>query len=1677
MRTITFLTLLLWAVPALRAQTLPNGGTAPVLTYIAAGVCGSDLTNQFFLLTVGTASHNFAAAPPQVQSNCSGTGLIGTVGAYNGNSALVSQMNSLVGNCLSPVFLNLMAAPYNGVAPAGAKVLVFVGGNPDLLSMGGANAFAGLCGGGNIYVAFGNYAGGKVLFPNRSNYDPTCGNYISVGVSIGGTPQQFNYDPQRIKNSDGGYVSLDPGGLVRYGDAFACGIPALSCPPPPAVTFSGDLSICEGERTVVTANAPFGYTYLWEGGSNAQSIEVGPEQTADYYVTVTSNLQPQCATSAKATVEVFQFPELSLSAINANLWQASYCYGEAVKLNHALSPAPNQNVALTWYGPDGNALPGGDYIPTINENTAGVYTAKAVYANGCRQEKTLTVAYPAPIPVRVCSNAPLCPNQDLNMEASFQPVQEDPGRYQWTGPDFVGQGSSVVAAPRAGFYSVTVTDAQGCTHTGTTYVAVHLCTDQVGVLGDWVWNDLDRDGIQDAGEPGLAGVTAKCYADADGNGVPDGTALATATTDASGYYHFLDLFPGKYVLEFLKPAGYAISPRGASNGVSDSDIDPTSGRTASLTVAPSSQNNQIDAGFYVPPAQLGDWVWTDNNGNGWQDAGEPGLGGVTVGLYADANADGVPDGAVLAQQVSQSSGFYQFLNVQPGTYLLAFSAPAGWQAALRQNNAPKDAGDSDMDEVSGRTGPIAVVAAEQDGSNDAGFYRPASVGNYVWNDANRNGRQDAGEPGIAGVGVSLFADANADGIPDGPAVASATTGSSGNYTISGLRPGKYVLGFATPPLMSPTLANQGPDDNGDSDPDPSTGRTGTITLLSDQNLTNSDAGFYTPQMFIGDRIWEDLDGNGRQTSGEPGIAGVTVRLYADANADGVPDGPALFATSSNATGNYLFDDSGPGRFVLEFVSPSGYSATLQDQGSDDGDSDVNPANGRTATLDATTVFTHYTVDAGYARPATVGNFAWQDLDRDGQQDSGEQGLANISVNIYADANGNGVPDGPVLATTATNSAGAYSIGGLFPGKYILEFLSSAGYAPTLQDQGPDATDSDVATNGRTATFTLLSNQNEQTVDAGFATSATIGNFVWDDLDFDGIQEAGEPGLSGVSVLLFPDADANGQPDGTAVGSTTTDVNGYYQIANVAPGNYVLEYNKSGYSGTKRLNTTNKDEGDSDMIAYTRRTATIPVAAGETDNSNDAGFYRPGYIGNFVWRDQDGDGQQDANEPGIAAVTVHLYADQNSDGVPDGAALQSMTTSNSGGYVFFAEPGKYLIGFVLPPGYIPSPHNQGPDATDSDAHPTTGRTGTIIVTSGLFEYSVDAGFVPAAKIGGLMWDDSDADGIFDVSEPRLIGNVTLYEDANADWVPDGPAIDATVTDGLGQYVFNGLGPNYYLLAFNGPSEDWISTKRLNTNNKDFWDSDINNSKKIGAIPLLVGETDLSNCGGFAHLGLISGIIWQDMDGNGIMNGGENVFNGITVKLWKDTNNDNLPDQVSQTQIAHTGTYSFGQLLLNKYWVQFVKPVGNWTWTLQNQGSDDLDSDASPSNGFTDMFPIQSGLHEIQVFAGFRPTSSKPNEQEQDKKSTQANASTQQDEGISIYPNPAERHFTVDIPLEWGQCQVEIFDVQAKRVYLAEAAQQIVVQTKDWAAGLYMVRVQSQQNAPHKEASERIVIRKR
>ncbi|HCX9335653.1 TPA: fibrinogen-binding adhesin SdrG C-terminal domain-containing protein, partial [Staphylococcus aureus] len=278
-------------------------------------------------------------------------------------------------------------------------------------------------------------------------------------------------------------------------------------------------------------------------------------------------------------------------------------------------------------------------------------------------------------------------------------------------------------------------------------------------LGDYVWEDTNKDGKQDSSEKGISGVTVTLKNE-------NGEVLQTTKTDKDGKYQFTGLENGTYKVEFETPSGY--TPTQVGSGT-DEGID--SNGTSTTGVIKDKDNDTIDSGFYKPTYNLGDYVWEDTNKNGVQDKDEKGISGVTVTLKDENDK-------VLKTVTTDENGKYQFTDLNNGTYKVEFETPSGYTptSVTTGNDTEKDS--------NGLT-TTGVIKDADNMTLDSGFYKTPkySLGDYVWYDSNKDGKQDSTEKGIKDVKVTLLNE-------KGEVIGTTKTDENGKYRFDNLDSGK-----------------------------------------------------------------------------------------------------------------------------------------------------------------------------------------------------------------------------------------------------------------------------------------------------------------------------------------------------------------------------------------------------------------------------------------------------------------------------------------------------------------------------------------------------------------------------------------------------------------------------------------------------------------------------------------------------------------------------------------------------------------------------------------------------------------------------------------------------------------------------------------------------------------------
>ena len=377
---------------------------------------------------------------------------------------------------------------------------------------------------------------------------------------------------------------------------------------------------------------------------------------------------------------------------------------------------------------------------------------------------------------------------------------------------------------------------------------------------------------------------------------------------------------------------------------------------------------------------------------------------------------------------------------------------------------------------------------------------------------------------------------------------------------------------------------------------------------------------------------------------------------------------------------------------------------------------------------------------------------------------------------------------------------------------------------------------------------------------------SIGGMVWNDANGDGIMDEDEASIEGATLELAA--------EGMDAMTTETGADGTYSFDDLSSGFYTVT--KMPSEGMVPTTPTMIY-----VILVLEDGEVISFLAANFGCMEDTGG-GSGVISGFVFNDLNGDGSYDDGEPGLEGVEVNLSGD----------ATTTATTAADGTYAFNElMAGSYQIVSVGPDGW-----------TLTTTSPINVMLGTDdeVFDLGIFGWT-EGGGGGTAVIKGQVWNDLNGDGNVNDGELGLEGlTVTLSGDATA--------TATTLADG--GYAFEGLSAGTYEVVSEGP-EGWVLTTTSPIQVVLTTDDEIFNEGSFGWMADSVGGT-----------AAISGIVFNDLNGNRVQDEGEPGIEGISVTL------DGSANAIAVS--AADGSYSFAELSLGDYKVRSADLEG-WSPT--------------------------------------------------------------------------------------------------------------------------------------------------
>lgn len=792
--------------------------------------------------------------------------------------------------------------------------------------------------------------------------------------------------------------------------------------------------------------------------------------------------------------------------------------------------------------------------------------------------------------------------------------------------------------------------------------------------GDFVWFDTNRNGIQEPSEGGINGVRVELYRPDGGLPDPENDDLVTFTVtqnDGSedGGYLFSDLEGGNYYAVFYPPVGFVASP--GNQGSSDErDSDGEAGMiqgqpvfvTEITALSGTEEDGSWDQGFYDPVGgiTIGDFVWIDRIPNGVQDSVEEGIPGVTVKLVRTG------DGEEIGSSITSTDGLYLF-------------------GGINDENL------SDSTLTTPGSARIQIAASSDDATQ-------RGTASQLTNTDLDLGLRDVGNNATNAQTVGLRF--NNVAIPQGAVITNAFLQFSANDVTANANQTRTQLNGGNPPPEVSLIVYGEDADN------PATFSGGAGGPLN--RIKTDESATWAPPLWevAGERgvgqqatglemIVQEIVDRGGWASGSSMVFLIEGGGQREAESfDGVPAGAAeLFIewnvestveNSLEAGVDYeICIDTTQSALDPYALIATGTTDTSNDPGTDGVDSD--------AFLDGSDAVIAYTGDADGTFNTSL-DFGFRVdvacfldvVSVDGRN----YDVASSTFDLLVRIDYIGAPD-----TGSGSSEVSFVVNGQTYTRLIASGPGTDGAETFLIEDVVIGTSVEAFFTGFQGVGDKSDTESLVTPEVG------IGNLVWNDGNNNGVFDPGERTVDGLTIELWIDLDADGlaEPTGDDAAqtplTTVTAGGGGYGFGGLVPGGYFVRIPTVSLSS---LNPQSSDDGvDNDdngnqpggvgteiLSSVITLSPAGEAGGGSIDNAVDFGLIQPG-IGNLVWEDLDGDGQVDANEPGIPGVVLQLFFDADNNGGLNGTELTvpiRTTSTNPDGFYLFGDlgPGNYQV---------------------------------------------------------------------------------------------------------------------------------------------------------------------------------------------------------------------------------------------------------------------------------------------------------------------------------------------------------------------------------------------------------------
>jgi protocatechuate 3,4-dioxygenase beta subunit len=493
------------------------------------------------------------------------------------------------------------------------------------------------------------------------------------------------------------------------------------------------------------------------------------------------------------------------------------------------------------------------------------------------------------------------------------------------------------------------------------------------------------------------------------------------------------------------------------------------------------------------------------------DDGEPGLSGWNITIT---------NGTYTAWALTGGDGSCSFTGLWPGNYKVCEVLQSGW---MNTSSA------------------CVEITLESNETETVLFlnFKPGVISGYKWNDT--EWRRNIGmlaEPRIGNWNITLYRWNGTDWELE----AQTSTDENGYYEFAGLEPGNYSVVE-----------------------EPSDGWTRThplngyynFTVTSGFNSTNNNFGNQPPappEITISGFKFHDRNADGTREPGEEGLKDWTIELWKLVNSNWVWVGN----TTTHNEGDYIFTVTEPGLYkICEIPQPGWINSTP------------------TCHIIIINQDNYVNIDFGNFIPGNISGYKFQDINGNGEKDSGQKGLQGWTITLY------NASSGQFIRNTTTDENGFYNFTGLRPGIYWVNETLKDGWVQTSGNYS--------ITIVSNQTVTGLNFRNKEMI---IPPQATISGVKFHDRNGNGVRDQGEEGLGGWVIQLWRKEGSVWRLNAT----TTTGPEGDYIFENIPAGTYrIVEVQRDGWIQTaprEGFHEVEADEGTISGLNFGNRLAPV-----------------------------------------------------------------------------------------------------------------------------------------------------------------------------------------------------------------------------------------------------------------------------------------------------------------------------------------------------------------------------------------------------------------------------------------------------------------------------------------------------